>query len=147
MRKTLTGLTMALLATSALATFAPDWVNYGLMPDGSMHSWNQRTVQQDGGNFSVMSRLRYASPQPVPGTGSKYRPAKTAYTSYLVNCPQRLVQAVAASYRDESDGVILNVQKPGPVHVAEPEGDKIRDRFYLSVCTTLKDQIPPQPLR
>ena len=95
--KTLAGLTMALIATTALAKFAPDWVNYGLMPDGSMHSGNQRTFQQDAGNFSVISRLRYSSPQPIPGAVNKYRPAKTVYTTYLVNCPQRSVQAVASA--------------------------------------------------
>lgn len=31
----------------------------------------------------------------------------------------------------------------GPVHLAEPEGDKICDRFYLSVCAALKDQVLP----
>lgn len=144
MQRLLTGLVMGLLATAAWSKFAPDWVDYGLMPDGSIHSWNQRTVQQEGGILTVVSRLRYTTPQTIPGTANnKYRPAKRVYTTYRVNCAQRTVQPVAASYVDESNVEIVNLSKPGPVHVAEPEGDKIRDRFYLSVCTALKDQILP----
>lgn len=118
------GLTLALFAISAQATFAPDWVDYGLMPDGSMHSWNQRAVQEGAGSFTVTSRLRYSSPQPIAGTGSKYPPAKTVYTTYLLNCVQRRVQPIAASYRDASDGVILSFESPAPCMWPSPRATR-----------------------
>jgi len=146
-RSILAAILFQLGSVAMAAAQSSPWIDYGLYPDGTKFSWNAVSSSVDGPEtYKVWTRIAFTTPQPVPGKNS-FRPAKTAFTQYRINCASREVQPIAATFRDSEDQVITTKETPGPKAIAVPSGDKIRDRLFLSVCTKLNDYGAPSPTK
>lgn len=123
-----------MIHTAVWAEAGTSWVDYGLMADGTMHSWSRDSViQLDTWFFEVESRARFKKPTPIPGNNS-YPPMSILYTRYRINCATGDHYPVSASYRDAGDQEIARLERPGAVTRTNLTGDKVRDRFRQSFC-------------
>ena len=132
----LVALALSTTSTSGFAKFENPWVNFGVMLDGSLHSWNKQTVEKSGDVFIVRTRLSYPSPQQIPGKEPGVV-SKTVFTTYRIACWMNLVQAMSVSHRDTSGKEIAASNVAQMQKRANPRGDAIRDRLLVAVCTEL----------
>jgi hypothetical protein len=120
---------------AAAASDASDWIDYGLLPDGTMYRWTRGSATTvSPGVFDVWSRAEYAAPRPVPGDGAGQR-ASSVQVRQRVFCSTREVQALWFSYYDADGATIASSTREQERKPTRP--DSVGGRLVASVCQTL----------
>ncbi len=129
---------LVLLTGSAAAEGT--WIDYGLLPDGTMYQWRlDNAIKVSSSVREVWSRTTYNSPHPIPTIyGESDRYARHVLTTQRVSCKAQTVQVMSVSYYSMGDDedVILSNNHPQAAAPAKP--GTVGGRLLESVCKTLK---------
>ena len=128
---------LSLSLVSFDASAAETWLDYGVMPDGSIYSWRtDLTTTVRPGVYRVWSLGLYGKPRPVPTAGTSIDSlAKSVLTTQRITCATKEIQTMKMTYFDVADQVIASNDEPQPVENTRP--GTVGARLVESVCSTL----------